>query len=378
MAMRVWAGFLIAVLIGAPAAADEEFAASFRLRGGYDSNPLLAPKGQGSPLAALDLAAAYGRDSGTWIAGASVEASGVRYREAGFDPLQSYRLRLRLANKAQNDLSFDATTTLAHFSSYDTRSTAVSQRVHLQWTGGAWRPFVAGDLRAASLNELNVLLGAFLPEPLRYLRGTITPGLAYVKDKAEIGVSLAVSRTKYESELDLFGFRRDNDRLQPALYVKFDGEHFRFAGAISHFHAASRDADFSDVKAVLFEASFSGAWENWSAEAALARSAEDTSFPISPVTINTSAQARLMRGIDGKTSAGIFARMLTREYWDSPFYSRTRTAGFEVRRNFDNDISLAGEIGFSKSLLISGAEAEGVVATLALTRRFGPPGKAGK
>ncbi len=373
--MRAWTSFLVAVLIASPAIAEEEFAASFRLRGGYDSNPLLAPRGHGSPLAALDVAAAYGKDNGAWITGASAEASGVRYRETGFDPLQNYRLRLRFANKGQNDLSFDATTTLVHFSSYDTQSAGANQRVHLQWIGGAWRPFVAGDLKVASLNELNVLLGDFLPEPLRYLRGTITPGVAYVKDKAEIGVSLAVSKTKYESEFDLFGFRRDNDRVQPAIYAKFNGENFSFAGAVSYFRAASRDADFSDVKAILFEASVAASWDKWSGEAALARSAEDTSFPISPVTINTAAHAKLIREIGGKTAAGIFARMLSREYWDSPFYSRTRTAGIEVRRDFDNDISLAGEVGFSKSLLISGAEAEGVVATLALTRRFGPQPK---
>ena len=122
---------------------------------------------------------------------------------------------------------------------------------------------------------------------------------------------------------------------------------------------------------MLFDVSLSATWRGWSGEIAIARTAEDTSFPISPVTINTAAQARLARAIDRQTSAGIFARMLNREYWDSPFHSRIRAAGIEVKREIADDLLLAGEIGFAKSLLLSGAEAEGVVASVALTRRFG-------
>jgi hypothetical protein len=369
--MRATIALFFLLLTAWPSSAGEEFAATFRLRGGYDTNPLLAPQGQGSALIAWDAAAAYGKDNGEWIAGATGEASMVRYREEAFDPLQSYRLRLRLANKGESGISFDATATLAHFSSYDTKAESANQRVHLQWARSAWRPFVSGDLRLASLNELNVLLGEFLPRPLRYLRGTITPGVAFVKDKAEFGLSLALSETRYEERLDLFGFRRDNRRVQPALYAKFDGGDFSLAGAISHFHAIAEDADFSDVRAILFEVSLTASWDGWNAEAAIARTAEDTSFPVSPVTINTAAQAKLSLRLEEKTTAGFFARTLTREYWDSPFFSRVRVAGLEISRDLTDSIALAGEVGFSRALLLSGVEADGIVATLALAKRFG-------
>lgn len=353
------------------AAATEEFAASFRLRGGYDSNPLLAPQGKGSPLFAWEAAAVYGRDHGDWISGATGEASLTRYREHEFEPVQTYRLRLRLANKAQNDISLDATTTLLHFSNYDTRSDSANQRVHVQWAGGAFRPFVAGDFRFTSLNEANVLLGNFLPEPMRYLRGTITPGIAYVKDKTEASVSVALARTKYEQELDLFGYRRDNDRVQPALHAKYVGDNLALAAVVSFLRIQSQEEYFTDVNALLFEVSLTVKWDEWNGELALARTAEDTTFPVSPVTINTALQAKLLRDLDSKTSAGIFGRVLHRKYWDSPFYSRTRIAGVEVAYDLTDDVRLAGEIGFAKSLLISGAEAEGMVVTLALTKRFG-------
>lgn len=371
MRPRLWISIFPLLALISPLQAADEFAASFRLRGGYDSNPVLAPQGKGSPLIAWDAAAAYGHDSGEWIAGATAEASLVRYREEGFEPLENYRLRLRFANKGQHNVSFDATTTLARFTAYDTQNENANQRVHVQWTGGEWRPFVAGDLRHASLNELNVLLGDFLPAPHRYLRGTITPGLAHVRNETEFGILLGLSRTKYEDEFDLFGFRRDNDRVQPALYAKYSSNNLALAGAVSYLRAYSEDVDFSDVRAILFEASLSASWEKWSWELGIARTAEDTTFPVSPVTINTASQMKVMREINERTSAGIFARTLARSYWDSPFFSRLRVAGIEVQREIMEDVSLAAELGFARSLLISGVESDGVIATIALTKRIG-------
>jgi hypothetical protein len=337
------------LLCAFPANAAEEFAASFRLRGGYDSNPLLAPGGKGSALIAWEAGFAYGRDHGEWITGATGEASLTRYQSQEFEPVQSYRLRLRLANRNRSDIAIDATTTLAQASNYDTRSEFANQRVHLQRAAGDLRPFVAGDLRLASLNELNVLLGDFLPQPMRYLRGTITPGIAYVKDKSEAGVSIAFSKTKYEEALDLFGFRRDNDRVQTAAYAKYGGDDLSL--------------------------SFAAKLDPWSAEVSFARTAEDTTFPVSPVTINTALQAKISRDLSGKTTAGIFGRMLQRKYWDAPLFSRTRVAGIEVSHEVFEDVRIAGEFAFARSLLISGAEAEGVIATFALTKRFGEGGK---
>ena len=363
------------LLCAFPANAAEEFAASFRLRGGYDSNPLLAPGGKGSALIAWEAGVAYGRDHGDWITGATGEASLTRYQKQEFEPVQSYRLRLRLVNKNRSDIAIDATTTLARASNYDMRSEFVNQRVHLQRADGDLLPFVAGDLRLASLNELNILLGDFLPQPMRYLRGTITPGIAYVKDKSEAGISIAFSKTKYDEALDVFGFRRDNDRLQTAAYAKYGGDDLALSGALSFLRIPSQDEFFTDVNAMLFDVSFAAKLESWNAEVSFARTAEDTTFPVSPVTINTALQAKISRDLNGKTTAGIFGRMLQRKYWDAPLFSRTRVAGIEVSHEVFEDVRIAGEFAFARSLLISGAEAEGVIATLALTKRFGEGGK---
>ncbi len=368
--MRAWLGVFCFACIVLPAEAADEFAASFRLRGGYDSNPLLAPGGKGSALIAWDAGFAYGRATGAWIAGATGEASLTRYQKQEFEPAQNYRLRLRLANTSGSDISLDATTTLVHASNYDTRSEIVNQRVHLQRGGGDLRPFVAGDLRHASLNELNILLGDFLPEPMRYMRGTITPGIAYVQGRSETGLSAAFSKTKYEEALDLFGFRRDNGRVQPSVYAKYADDALSFSAVLSFVRIRSQEEFFTDVNAMLFDVSLAAKFDVWSIEASFVRTAEDTTFPVSPVTINTALQAKLSRDLNRKTTAAIFGRMLQRKYWDTPLSSRTRVVGIEVSREVFDDVRIAGEIGFAHSTLISGAEAEGVTAMLALTRRF--------
>lgn len=373
--MRAWLCVLWFVSGLLPAMAAEEFAASFRLRGGYDSNPLLVPNGKGSALAAWEAAAVYGHDNGEWVTGATGEAALTRYREPVFEPIQNYRLRLRLANKNQNEISLDATTTLVHFSNYDTKSEFVNQRVHLQWMGGALRPFVAGDLRFASLNEANILLGNFLPEPMRYLRGTITPGVAYVRDKLEFGAQVALSRTRYEAEPDLFGFRRNNDRAEPGVFAKFNAENFSASGAVSFLRAHSEEQYFTDVEALLFDVSLAAKWQGWSGELSASRTAEDTTFPVSPVTINTTVQAKLGYDIAPKTNAGVFLRSLKRKYWDTPLFSRTEIAGVEFMHEIRDDVSLAGQLGFAKATLLTGEKADGMIASLSLMTRFAAPPK---
>jgi len=368
--MRAWLCVASVLLFAVPANAADEFAASFRLRGGYDSNSLLAPSGKGSALIAWEAGLAYGREQAGWIAGVTAEASLTRYQKQEFEPVQNYRLRLRVANDSLHGVSLDATTTLAHVSGYYTRSEIFNQRVHLQPAAGELRPFVAGDLRAGSLNELNVLLGEFLPAPMRYLRGTLTPGIVYAKDKREAGASVALSRTRYQEEPDLFGFRRDNDRVQPSLYTKYTGDKLSVSGAISFLRVHSEEEFFSDVNTFLFDFSLAAKSEGWSGNVSLSRTAEDTTFPVSPLTINTTFQAKIARELGNKTSAGIFGRVLQREYWDTPLHARTRIAGIELLYDLADDVRIAGELGYAQSLLISGAEAEGVIATLALTKRF--------
>ncbi len=369
--MRAWISIVLLVASLSSAGAEDVFVSSLRLRGGYDSNPLLAPNAKGAAFATLEGALAAGRNNDGWVTGVTAEFSATKFSEPAFHAFQNHRLRLRLSNENIGGFSLDSTTAFAAASNYDTRVASAAHRAHVQYAQGKVRPFAAGELRLAALNELNPLLGDFLPEPMRFLRGTIAPGVAYVEGKNEIGVSVTAGRTKFEGEADLFGFHRSHNRVQPALFAKFERDGFSLRGSISYFRAYSEDAFFTDVSHLLFDAGASANWgPGWSADVSLSQAAEETTFPVSPMTINRLFQAKLTRSLDEKASVGIFARRLRRDYWDTPLYSITRTAGVELSYALSPEISLTGEFAVSRATLLSGDDADGVVATLGLTRRF--------
>ncbi len=370
--MRAWVVLAIFGSFLVPAAAAEDFAASFRLRGGYDSNPLLAPNGKGAAFVTLEGVLAAGRtNDGGWVNGLSLETSATKFSEPDFNTFQNHRLRLRLSNDNVEDYSVDATTTFAAARSYDTQIALAAQRLHLQYVNGKLRPFVAGDVRAVSLNELNPLLGDFLPEPMRLLRGSITPGVAYVEDNSEIGVSLLLGHSKYEGSTDLFGYQRDHNRAEASLYAKYTSDALSLRGAVSYLHAYMRDDWFTDVSHLLFDFGASAKWgPGWSAEVSLAQTAEETTFPVSPLTINRVFSAKLSRDLNDKTNVGIFTRRVLRNYWDTPLYSRVHMTGIEVSHIVSPDITLAAELSLTRSQLLSRDLAEGVVATVGLTKRF--------
>lgn len=369
--MRAWFCVLLVAASLTSVTAEEVFVSSMRLRGGYDSNPLLAPNGKGAAFATLEGAFAAGRQQDGWVTGVTGEFSATKFSEAEFRAFQNHRFRLRLSNENFGNLALDSTMLFATASTYDTRAAQAVQRTHLQYATGAIRPFAAIEMRAVSLNELNPLLGGFLPEPMKFLRGTIGPGVAYVDGKHEIAASIVIGRSKYEGSADLFGFRRDNTRVQPTLSVKSEQGDLSWRGTVSYFRAFSEDAFFTDVEQFLFDVGGTAKFGNVSADISFAQTAEETSFPVSPMTINRLFQAKLSWTPDDKAGFGIFTRQLRRDYWDTPLYSRVRSFGAEASYHMNAEIALSGEVAFTRALLLSGAEADGLVATVSLTRRFG-------
>jgi hypothetical protein len=378
--MRAWASLIFLALSLLPATAESVFVSSVRLRGGYDSNPLLAPDGKGAAFTTLEAAFAGGRKEKEdgWVTGVTGEFSATKFSESEFRTFQNNRFRLRLSNDNIEDLSLDSTMLFANASTYDTRVAQVVQRTHVQYAKDAIRPFTAMELRLVSLNELNPLLGGFLPEPMKFMRGTIAPGVAYTDGKNEIAASVVVGRTKFEGDTDLFGFRRDNNRVQPTLSGKYEKDALSLRGSISYFQSYSEDIFFTDVSHFLFDISATVTWRKWSVDASFAQTAEETSFPVSPMTINRLFQARLSRSLSDDATLAVFARGLQRDYWDTPLYSTTRLIGVEANYVLNADVTLAGELAFARSQLLSGNVADGVVATVSLTKHFGGENKTKK
>lgn len=374
---QVQARFFAAILMAAfalgnahIAVAEEEFLASVRLRGGYDTNPTLNLGGAGATaFAGVDVAFVHAKANDKFTAGLVGEATTTQYRNEEVAPLQRYRLALNLANKEQDGISIRTDTTALAFLSYDTQLYDFEHRLRVRKTDTAFQPFLRTELKAASLNEKNVILSEFLPEPYRFLRGTIIPGLSWKREKFEVGASVSLSATRYEDKLDFFGFRRDNERIQPFAFMEYAEEKLSLFAAMSKLYGDWHDVDFTDVVKTLFHLSLEWRFEKCVLELLAMRVAADTTFPLSPVSIDTSYSAKLSRAMDDKTIAAVFVRQYGREFLDSPFRSRTDTAGFEIARELGDETSLAFEIAQSRATPIVGPAVSGTVGFVSLTKR---------
>ena len=239
------------------------------------------------------------------------------------------------------------------------------------------RPFLTGEVRAASLNETNPISGDFFPEPQRFLRGTLIPGVALHRGDFEVGVSVNLSATRYEDELDFFGYRRDNERIHPFLFARYRKDKLSAFAAVSRLHGDWHDADFSDVRATLFEASLDYDGEPVAFELAAARTATDTTFPLSPVSIDTSLRGSAEVKLDQKTAVSFFGSHVEREFLDSPFRIRTTRYGVGFEREFAKDSVFGLELARVRASPIAGPVVQTLVATASLTRRFGDVAKKG-
>lgn len=352
------------------AADEEEFLASVRLRGGYDTNPTLNPGGAGaSAFAGIDAAFVSGKGNDRFIAGLVGEATVTQFRDEEIAPLQRYRLAFNLANKQQDGVSIRTDTTALAFQNHDTQLYDFEHKLRLRKVDGAAQPFLRAELKAASLNEKNVIIGEFLPEPYRFLRGTIIPGLAWKRDRLEIGTSVSLSATRYENKLDFFGFRRDNERIQPFLFTEYADEKLSLFAAVSKLYGDWHDVDFSDVRKMLFHVSLDVRYESFTLELIAQRAAADTTFPLSPVSIDTSYSGKLSRAFDGKTTAAVFVRQYGREFLDSPFRSKTDSAGIEFTRELGDETAVGFELAQLRATPIVGEPVSGIAGFISLTKR---------
>lgn len=64
------------------------------------------------------------------------------------------------------------------------------------------------------------------------------------------------------------------------------------------------------------------------------------------------------------------------DYLDSPFRAQTLICGIGATRDIDDDLTLGIDIAYAKGSLISGDDANGLVVTSSITKRFSakPPG----
>lgn len=369
--------------IGGARAADtvsptnqHDFAASFLLRGGYDTNPEFSSGNGigGSAFIGAETALIAGSKFDNATMGVAAEAGTVHYANPEATPTERGKVILR-GSLGDDGLKLSSTTTIADVASYNLRSSEVSQALKLETKVDQFKLFVTVEGGQSSLNQTNAIFQDFLPSPHRFMRGAIVPGVSFVHGKAEVGVSVNLSARRYHDEFDDFGYRRDNERVQPFVFAKYDGENVTAFGSVSRLYGKWHDVDFSDVDRLLFDANISWRVKPFKIDFLATRRASETTFPISPITIDTIYSAKASWTIDPKWTLAASLGYADTEYLDSPFVARTLTYGLGVTRDLGDDLMLGIDLTRAQGTLISGARADALIVMSSLTKKFGAPAK---
>jgi hypothetical protein len=365
--------FLLAACLGlidSHASAEDDFTASLRLRGGLDSNPQFSTgQGSGSAFVAADTALAAGTKAEGYTLGVAAEANATHYAQPLLIPSRGGKVILR-GSIGDDDLKLDSTSTIADASTYNLRSADLIQSVRAEARYRSIKLFATAEGGRSSLNQTNAIFQDFLPDPQQYLRGTLIPGVSVVSGKAEFGASVNMSMRRYLQEFDVFGYRRDNERVQPFLFAKYAGDVVSAFVSVSRLYGTWHDPDFTNVDRTLFDASLTWHAAPFRLDLTAWRRANETTFPISPITIDTAYSAKVSWNVEPKVILAASVGYAASEYLDSPFRAQTLTCGVGATRDIGDDLTLGVDVAYAKGSLISGDEVNGLVVTSSITKRF--------
>lgn len=352
--------------------AEDDFVASLRLRGGFDTNPQFSSGGiGGSAFIGTDAALAAGTKGDGYSYGVAAEAGTTQYANPLAIPALTGRVILR-ATYGDDAAKISSTTTISDTNTYNLRSSDLIQSVKGEMVNDNFKVFATLEGARSSLNQTNAIFQDFLPDPQVYLRGTFIPGMSYVRDKLEIGTSINLSARRYDREFDDFGYRRDNERVQPFLFAKYENDDFTFFGAISQLYATFHDVDFINVNTTLFDAKLTWRISPVTLDLAAYRRAGETTFPISPITLDTAYTAKASWLVEPRLTLSAGIGYATTDYLDSSFSAQTLTYGVGASHDLGGGYALGLDLTRAQGMLISGDKASAVIISSSLTKKFTP------
>ncbi len=368
-----WLGFICALALVHPAMAEDEFVASLRLRGGYDTNPQFSNGSGigGSAFIGADTALAAATKQEGYSLGIAAEAGTTQYANPLAIPTLSGKVILR-GMLGDDEASLSSVTTIADTNSYNLRSSDLVQSIRGEVKFDGIKLFTTVEGARSSLNQTNAIFQDFLPNPQQYLRGTVIPGVSFTRDKFEIGASVNLSVRRYAREFDDFGYRRDNERVQPFLFAKYSDKDFSASGSISQLHGTWHDVDFTNVNALLYEGNINWRLSPVTIDLSASRRANETTFPISPITLDEIYTGKLSWQVEPRLTLTAGAGYYVSQYMDSPFISKIATYGIGFSHHLGNDYSIGFDLLRAQGTLISGESAGAFVVTTSITRRFSP------
>jgi hypothetical protein len=179
-----------------------------------------------------------------------------------------------------------------------------------------------------------------------------------------------LSWRRYLQEFDVFGYRRDNERVQPFLFAKYAGDAVSAVASVSQLRGTWHDPDFTNVDRTLFDASLTWHAAPFRIDFIAWRHAGETTFPISPITIDTAYSAKVSWNVEPKVMLAASVGYAASDYLDSPFRARTLTCGVGATRDIGDDLTLGIDVAYAKGSLISGDDTNALVVTSSITKRF--------
>jgi hypothetical protein len=344
---------------------------SVRLRGGFDSNPTLISPAEGSVFSGIDAAIAGGATTEDYAIGVIGELGATTYADSSITRSQHALLELTLKNSDPKFWSLKSTTTFADDRDYDERLSNATQSLRAQWVGGPIRPFLTLEGGYARLNETSAIYLDFLPEPHKTLRGTVIPGIALHLGGLELGSSVNLTAIRYAEEFDDFGFRRDNERIQPFLFGSYEWNGLSLSGTISHLFGDWHDPDFSDVSERLYDVTLGFSRGPVSLEISASRATAETTFPVSPIAVNQTVSGRIDWSLSSATTIAGYGNHQKTEYLDFPLHTETLTIGGQLIRELGDGLSITFDLSQTQSTDFFDNESDSTLAFIALKKAFG-------
>jgi hypothetical protein len=154
------------------------------------------------------------------------------------------------------------------------------------------------------------------------------------------------------------------------FYRYQDGDLSVFA-SVSRLYGYWHDPDFTNIARTMYELSLDKSIGAVSLSVAFKRLPGETTFPISPITVNSLAEGRASWAIGEKNTVSLLARDVETEYLDSPLTARAFTYGAGLTHMLMDDLSLGFELSRTEAITIAGDPVTATAAMVSLTKKFG-------
>ncbi len=126
------------------------------------------------------------------------------------------------------------------------------------------------------------------------------------------------------------------------------------------------------MKALLYEGHLHWRRDAWTLDLTAWKRANETTFPISPITIDAAYTGKLSWASTPQLTLSAAAGYATTRYLVSPFDAQTATVAFGGSYDLGDDYALGIDLTYARGVLISGDKADALILSSSITKKFSP------